>query len=122
MAKAICLLQFVKSVHRTAENIAAALYPSVGADSQLAAVKEALQELESAQKVRHGDDGYRIPTPAEDDWERLRSGTSARSRATPPHPPRVVTGFWQPQPSHTLAWRQDVQGRARHRRPRGREG
>ena len=28
VAKVICLLQFVKSVHRTAENIAAALYPA----------------------------------------------------------------------------------------------
>ncbi|MCA9642338.1 MAG: BREX system P-loop protein BrxC, partial [Myxococcales bacterium] len=52
VAKVICLLQYVKSVHRTAENVAAALYPRIGADSQLAAVKEALRELESARKVR----------------------------------------------------------------------
>ena len=74
----ICLLQYVKSVHRTAENIAAALHPSVAADSQLAAVKEALRELEAAHMVRRGDDGYRIPTPAEDDWERLRNGISPK--------------------------------------------
>src|SRR5205823_10376534 len=67
VAKVICLLQYVKSVHRTAENIAAALHPSVTADSELAAVKEALRDLEAAQKVRRGDDGYRSPTPAEDD-------------------------------------------------------
>ena len=45
VCKAICLLQFVQSVHRTAENIAAALHPAVDADSQLTAVKEALEEL-----------------------------------------------------------------------------
>ena len=78
VAKVICLLQYVKSVHRSAENIAAALHPSVAGDSQLASVKEALRELEAAHKVRHGDDGYRIPTPAEDDWERLRNGISPK--------------------------------------------
>src|SRR5207248_5949059 len=45
VCKAVCLLQFVKSVHRTAENIAAALHPAVDADSQLPAVKQALEEL-----------------------------------------------------------------------------
>ena len=33
VAKVICLLQYVKSVHRTAENIAAALHPGVAAES-----------------------------------------------------------------------------------------
>ena len=28
--------------------------------------------------VRSGDDGYRIPTPAEDDWERIRNGISPK--------------------------------------------
>ena len=46
VAKVICLLQFVKSVHRTAENIAAALYPALGAPSVLEQVKEALRALE----------------------------------------------------------------------------
>jgi hypothetical protein len=79
VAKVICLLQYVKSVHRTAENIAAALHPSAAGDSQLAAVKDALRQLEAANKVRLGDDGYRIPTPAEDHWERIRNGISPKS-------------------------------------------
>lgn len=102
VAKVICLLQYVKSVHRSAENIAAALHPSVGGDSQLASVKEALRELEAAHKVRHGDDGYRIPTPAEDDWERLRNGISPRPGDSHRLHTEVLSGFWQPQPSHTL--------------------
>src|ERR1700726_3825420 len=60
VAKVICLLQYVKSVHRTAENIAAALHSGVAAESGLAAVKDALRQLETANKVRRGDDGYRI--------------------------------------------------------------
>jgi hypothetical protein len=102
VAKVICLLQYVKSVHRTPENIAAALYPAVSADAQLAAVKEAIRYLEAANKVRYGEDGYRIPTPAEDDWERLRNGISPKHGDAHRLYTEALSGFWQPQPSHTL--------------------
>lgn len=102
VAKVICLLQYVKSVHRTAENIAAALHPGVAADSQLASVREALRELEATQKIRHGDDGYRIPTPAEDDWERVRNGISPKPGDTHRIYAETLVSFWSPQPSHTL--------------------
>ncbi len=102
VAKAICLLQYVRSVHRTAENIGATLHPAVTADSQLASVKEALRALEAAHLVRHGDDGYRIPTPAEDDWERTRIGLSPKPGDIHRLHSEVISGFWQPQPSHTF--------------------
>lgn len=102
VAKVTCLLQYVKSVHRSAENIAAALHGSVGGDSQLASVKEALRALEDAHQVRHGDDGYRIPTPAEDDWERLRNGISPKPGDSHRLYQEMLSGFWQPQPSHSL--------------------
>jgi len=102
VAKVICLLQYVKSVHRTAENIAAALHPNVAGDSQLTAVKDALRQLEAANKVRLGDDGYRIPTPAEDDWERIRNGISPKPGDAHRIYSEVLASFWQPQPSHTL--------------------
>jgi hypothetical protein len=102
VAKVICLLQFVKSVHRTPENIAAALHPSVDAGSQLEVVKAALRVLEDAQLVRHGDDGYRIPTPAEDDWERQRNGTSPKPADTKRLHREIVSEFWKPQPAHTF--------------------
>jgi len=102
VAKVICLLQYVKSVHRSAENIAAALHGQVGGDSQLASVKEALRALEAAHQVRHGDDGYRIPTPAEDDWERLRNGINPKPGDSHRLYQEVLSAFWQPQPSHTL--------------------
>jgi hypothetical protein len=102
VAKVICLFQYEKSVHRTAENIAAALYPSVGGDSQLAAVKEALRELEATHQVRQGEDGYRIPTPAEDDWERQRNGLSPKPADAHRVYSEVLASFWQPQPACTL--------------------
>lgn len=102
VAKIICLLQYVKSVHRSAENIAAALHGSVGGDSQLVSVKEALRALEAAHQVRHGDDGYRIPTPAEDDWETLRNKINPKPGDSHRLYQEVLSGFWQPQPSHTL--------------------
>ena len=100
VAKVICLLQFVQSVHRTPENIAAALHPATDAPSQLEIVKEALRALEVAGLVRHADDGYRIPSPAEDDWERQRNGASPRPADTKRIHREIVTGFWSPQPTH----------------------
>lgn len=102
VAKVICLLQFVKSVHRTAENVAAALHPSVEAASRLEVVKSALRALEDGQLVRHGDDGYRIPSPAEDDWERQRNGTNPKPADTKRLHREIVNEFWKPQPTHTF--------------------
>jgi hypothetical protein len=98
VAKAICLLQFVKNVHRTAENIAAVLHPRLDAESQLAVAREALEALEKAHQIRHGDDGYRIPTPAEDDWERQRSGLQPRSGDANRIYSDAIGKFWKPQP------------------------
>lgn len=103
VAKAVCLLQFVKSVHRTAENIAACLHESVEGDSILPQVREALEELKKTHQVREGDDGYRIPTPAEDDWERQRIALPApKPGETNRIHQEVIHGFWQPKPSHNF--------------------
>ena len=102
VAKAICLLQFVQSIHRTPENIAATLYPALDAPSELETVKEALRVLEDANLVRNGEDGYRIPTPAEDDWDRLRNGTTPKPSDAKRLHREVLSGFWKPQPTYTL--------------------
>lgn len=102
VAKAICLLQYVRSVHRTAENIAAALHPAVDADSRLPEVKAALTALEKAHQVRQGEDGYRIPSPAEDDWERQRSGLSPKPGEAARIHKEILKELWQPQPCHIL--------------------
>ncbi len=102
VAKAICLLQYVRSVHCTAENIGAALFPAVDADSRLPEVKDALAALVKATMVRQGDQGYRIPTPAEDDWERQRAELSPKPSHANSIYAEVISSLWQPQPSHTL--------------------
>lgn len=102
VAKTICLLQYVRSVHRTPENIAAALHPAVDADSRLAEVRLALAALEKGLMVRRGDDGYRIPTPAEDDWERQRSGLAPKPGDSARLHAEVIASLWQPQPTHSL--------------------
>jgi hypothetical protein len=102
VAKSICLLQFVQSIHRSAENIAATLHPAVDGDSCLPQIKEALDQLEKAHKVRKGDDGYRIPTPAEDDWEKQRAGLGAKPADVNRIHGEIVEALWQPQPSHNL--------------------
>ncbi|MFM8479197.1 MAG: BREX system P-loop protein BrxC, partial [Planctomycetaceae bacterium] len=102
VAKAICLLQFVKSIHRTADNIAATLYPGVAADSVKANVDQALQALIDAHKIRKGDDGYRIPTPTEDDWETQRASLRPKRADANAILREMVEKLWQPQPSHTL--------------------
>jgi len=101
-AKAICLLQYVKSVHRTAENIAAGLHPGVADDSVLTEVKAALQELVDSHMVRLADGQYRIPTPAEDDWETTRASFSPKPGDTNRIFTDIVTGLWEPKPSHNL--------------------
>jgi hypothetical protein len=102
VAKVVCLLQFVKTVHRTPENIAAALLDQVDGESRLAAVKEALAELEKALMVRQGEGGYRIPTPAEDDWDQTRSGIDLRGADRKRTLTEVLSGFWAPQPAFNL--------------------
>jgi len=102
VAKVICLLQFVKSVHRTAENIAAGLYPALGADSRLSEVQDALRVLEDAKQVREGDDGYRIPTPNEDVWDRDRDSRNPNPSDSKRLFREVLSGFWNPQPAHIL--------------------
>lgn len=102
VAKSICLLQYVRSIHRTAENIAATLHPRIDADSQLPEVKAALDELLKTHKVRLGDDGYRIPSPVEDDWERQRTSISPKPGEESRLHAEAATSLWQPQPSYNF--------------------
>ncbi len=102
VAKAICLLQYVKSIHCTAENLAAVLHPAVDADSALPEVKAALAELVDAHQVRLADGQYRIPTPAEDDWEVTRAGFTPKPGDVHRTHADVVRELWEPKPSHSL--------------------
>ena len=102
VAKTVCLLQFVKSVGRSAENVAACLHDSVSADSCLAEVKAALAELTKTSLIREADDGYRIPTPAEDDWNQTRFSISPLLADENRLYAEVLKGFWSPTPTFSL--------------------
>jgi len=102
VAKAICLLQFVPTFHRTPENIAACLHHAIDADSCATQVKEALDLLEKSKLVRLGDDGYRIPSPAEDDWEKLRDAVTPKPADSNETLRETVLKLWSPTPGHNL--------------------
>jgi hypothetical protein len=107
VAKVVCLLQYVKTVHRTPENIAAALYPSVGADSRLADVKDALAELERAHLIRRGDDDATASRP--------RPRTTGSGPATQSIPSRATSTGSPPRSSRRSGSRSRA---ARWPRPR----
>lgn len=102
VAKAVSLLGFVQAIHRTPENIAATLYPDLSADSILPQVQDALDALVRAHQVRLGDDGYRIPTPTEDDWERQRAAADPRPAELQRLYKETLAAIWKPQPTHNL--------------------
>lgn len=73
-AKALCLLSFVRDVRCTPENLAAVLYPEVGAPSPLPQVQAALDQLRRVQKVREGEKGWELLSAEGKRWETERQG------------------------------------------------
>lgn len=74
VAKAICLLQFLRDLPRTDENLAAVLYPQVGHPPVLVEVQRALERLQEAQKVRKGESGWELLSVEGKKWETERQG------------------------------------------------
>jgi len=69
VAKAICLLEFVRDLPRTENNIAAVLIEEVGKPSPLPEVQKALKKLGKAQFIKNTEDGYKLQTAQEKSWE-----------------------------------------------------
>jgi len=80
VAKAVALLEVVRDLPRTVHNIAVVLYPSVDADSLEADVQAALKRLEEAQFVRETEQGYKLLTVQEKNWETERQSKSPKQR------------------------------------------
>ncbi len=76
--KAIALLEPVKDLPRTKHNLAVVLHPSVEAQPLTKAVEAALEVLEQAQFVRQTDEGYKLLTNQEKNWESRRSAIDPR--------------------------------------------
>ena len=74
VAKVICLLEFIRDLPRTEKNIAAFLINEVGQASPVAEVEAACKRLHSAQFLRNTEEGWKLQTAQEKNWETERRG------------------------------------------------
>jgi len=73
VGKAICLLEFVRDLPRSAENIAAVLYPDLSSGTVLPQVKDAAEKLVEAQFIKQTSEGYKLLTAQEKNWDIKRN-------------------------------------------------
>ncbi|MEO8285045.1 MAG: BREX system P-loop protein BrxC [Chloroflexota bacterium] len=74
VAKAIMLLEFVRNLARTESNLAAMLVDEVGKPAPLPEVKAALARLEHAGFIKNSDEGYKLLTVNDRNWEDEKRG------------------------------------------------
>lgn len=72
VAKTVCLLEFVGDLPRTEANIAAFLVDQVGGHAPVAEVQTAVKKLSEAQFVRSTEEGWKLQTAQEKNWETER--------------------------------------------------
>jgi hypothetical protein len=81
VAKAICLMEFAKrDLPRTIRNIAALLVQNVTEAPPTIAVEAVLERLKEAQFVRETEDGWKLQTAQEKNWEQEKRGYAAPNR------------------------------------------
>ena len=74
VAKAICLLEFIRDLPRTDANLAAVLVDIVGRAAPLNEVQAAVKRLNTAQFIRNTEEGWKLQTAQEKNWETERGG------------------------------------------------
>ncbi len=79
-AKAIALLEFVRTVPRTEANLAALLYRRLGDPSPLPQVEQALEALAADQFVRRTQEGWKLLTEQEKNWTSERNAFNPAPR------------------------------------------
>ncbi len=72
VAKAICLLEFIKDLPRTEANVAAVLVEHISQSAPLVEVQQALTKLQNAQFVRNTEEGWKLQTNQEKNWDTER--------------------------------------------------
>ena len=81
VAKAICLMEFAKTdLPRTTKNIAALLVQNVSEAPMTAVVAGILDHLKQAQFVRETEDGWKLQTAQEKNWEQEKRSYAAPNR------------------------------------------
>ena len=81
VAKALCLMEFVRDLPRTPRNIAALLLERVGDTAQTLAVEAVLKRLKEAQFVRESDEGWKLQTAQEKNWEQEKRSYASVKRS-----------------------------------------
>ena len=74
VAKAICLLEFIRDLPRTEANLAAVLVDEVGNATPLSEVQAAVKRLDTAKFIRNTEEGWKLQTAQEKNWTNERSG------------------------------------------------
>ena len=74
VAKAICLLEFIRDLPRTEANLAAVLVDEVGKATPLSEVQGAVKRLNTAQFIRSTEEGWKLQTAQEKNWDTERRG------------------------------------------------
>ncbi|MGH9830470.1 MAG: BREX system P-loop protein BrxC, partial [Blastocatellia bacterium] len=72
VAKTVTLLEFVRDVPRTEANIAACLVEAVGQAAPRAEVEAAIKMLEAGKFLRNTEEGWKLQTAQERNWETER--------------------------------------------------
>jgi len=80
VAKATCLLEFVRDLPRTEANIAAFLIDKVGDPAPVAQVEAAIKKLYDAQFIRNTEDGWKLQTAQEKNWETEKKALDPKPR------------------------------------------
>ena len=70
--RVVALCTDVPGVPLTPRNLAVLLHPSTDADPLESDVRDALADLVKEDRLREGDDGYRLQTPEQKNWEKER--------------------------------------------------
>ena len=80
VAKVICLLEFVRDLPRTELNIAAFLIDKVGGPAPVTQVEAAIKKLYDAQFIRNTEDGWKLQTAQEKNWETEKKALDPKPR------------------------------------------
>lgn len=72
--RVVALCADVPGLTLTARNLAVVLHPTMSADPIESDIRAALDNLVAEDRVRETDDGYRLQSPEQKDWEKTRRG------------------------------------------------
>lgn len=79
VVKTIALTSNIRALKLDDHNLAVLTHPSVDAESNKPAVKDALTTLVAEETIREGEDGFRLQSPQEKDWEKARRDREMKS-------------------------------------------